>query len=421
MEQFVINGKAKLNGEVTIDGAKNSALPLIAASILPDEPVTLTNVPEVSDVYNMLNALKDIGATISEFKNNKVTIDGSTINSTEVAYENIKKIRASYYLIGALLAKFGKASVPMPGGCDLGNRPIDQHLKGFRKLGAIVKLNHGIINTIAPKGHLIGRIIFLDIVSVGATINIMLAASKAIGTTTIINAAKEPHIVDVANLLIEMGVKVSGAGTDRIKIEGVKNLKGTTHKVIPDQIEAATFMIAAAATNGKVTLTNVEPVHLLPITSKLIETGCNISSTYNTITVEGPERLNPITLVTSPHPGYPTDAQPQMTAALCLSTSHASVIKETIFTGRFNYVAELVKMGADIKTFDKIAVVTGVKNLQGAIVEASDLRAGAALIIAGLMAEGTTYVRNIHFIKRGYVNIDQKLKKLGADIVLEQY
>lgn len=422
MEQYVIKGKNKLSGTVVIDGAKNAVLPLIAAAILPNEPVTLTNVPEVSDVINMLNALKEIGATISPFIDNTVTIDGSTITTTDVSYENIKKIRASYYLIGALLAKYGKANVPMPGGCDLGNRPIDQHIKGFKRLGAVVNVTHGFIEAHASKDHLIGRSIFMDIVSVGATINVMLAASMAEGLTIITNAAKEPHVVDVANLLVKMGVEISGIGTDRIKIVGNRNLKGVTHEVIPDQIEAATFMLAAAATGSEITLKNVDPADLIPVSAKLMDAGCVIETTENTLTIKAPEKLKAISVATAPHPGYPTDAQPQMTAALCnMAFNDTSVIKENIFVGRFNYIAELVKMGADIKVYDKIAVVTGVEKLQGAIVESSDLRAGAALIIAGLMAEGTTYVRNIHFIKRGYNNIEKKLQGLGANITLETY
>lgn len=422
MEQFLIKGKNKLKGTVRIDGAKNAALPLIAAAILPKRPVTLTNVPEVSDVFNMLNALKEIGATVSELNNGKVTIDGSTINKTTISYENIKKIRASYYLIGALLASFNKAQVPMPGGCDLGNRPIDQHLKGFRKLGANVFCRHGIIDAKAGKEGLVGKTIFMDIVSVGATINIMLAASTAKGTTTIINAAKEPHVIDVAIFLNKIGVNVRGAGSDRIRITGNTELLATSHEVIPDQIEAATFMIAAAGTGSTITLENIVPSHLIPISSKLIEAGCIITNTDTTITVSGPEKLIPISVITNPHPGFPTDAQPQITAALTnVEEGRTSIIKENIFTGRFNYIAELVKMGAEITTYDKLATITGNGPLQGAIVESPDLRAGAALIIAGLMAEGETYIRNIHFIRRGYANIDEKLRKLGADIQVCNY
>lgn len=425
-EQYIIHGGKKLHGNVSIEGSKNAALPLIAAAIIPDEPVTLTNVPNVSDTQNMINALKEIGAEINIFNNKEnsfsVTINGASINKTKIKYDNIKKIRASYYLIGALLAKRGEADVPMPGGCDLGNRPIDQHIKGFKRLGTSITLNQGYIIARTINEKLVGRNIFMDVISVGATINIMLAASRAKGMTVIINAAREPHVVDVAEMLIEMGVEIKGAGTGRIRIIGKENLKGTTHKVIPDQIEAATYMIAAAATGGNITLNNIVPSHLSSVSAKLIEAGCCIETTKDSLTINAPDKLSPVSVITNPHPGYPTDAQPQIAAALTLvREGEVSVIKENIFGSRFCYVAELLKMGADIQVIDNIAVIRGVKKLGGAIVEAPDLRAGAALIIAGLMSSETTYVRNIRYIKRGYSHIDEKLRKLGTDIMLEEY
>lgn len=424
MEQYVIKGGKKLNGTVEIGGSKNAALPLIAAAIISDEPVSLTNIPNVSDTRNMLSALAKIGVTIEELEVTEtsisVTIDSSTLDYTRIEYENIKKIRASYYLIGALLAKKGEAEVPMPGGCYLGNRPIDQHIKGFRRLGATVTINHGYVKAKNQHNALVGRNVFMDVISVGATINIMLAASKAKGVTTIINAAREPHVVDVANFLIEMGVDIKGAGTGRIKITGTNYLKGTTHKVIPDQIEAATFMIATAATGGDVTLINVNPSHLSSVIAKLTEAGCIITAKDDSLRINVTEKLNPVSVLTNPHPGFPTDAQPQMVAALSLANNNgASIIKENIFGNRFNYVAELSKMGANIQVLDNVAVIQGVEKLESAIVEAPDLRAGAALIIAGLAAQGTTYVRGVKFIKRGYSTIDKKFKTLGANIQLE--
>lgn len=425
-EQFVIHGGNKLNGNVSIEGSKNAALPLIAAAIIPDEPVTLTNVPNVSDTQNMLNALREIGAEISVFDDNEnsfsVIINGANINKTKIKYDNIRKIRASYYLIGALLAKRGAADVPMPGGCDLGNRPIDQHIKGFKKLGTSISLHQGYIIARTINDGLVGRNIFMDVISVGATINIMLAASRAKGTTVIINAAREPHVVDVAEMLIGMGVDIKGAGTGRIRITGKEVLYGTIHRVIPDQIEAATYMIAAAATGGDVTLNNVIPAHLSSVSAKLIEAGCHIETTENSLRIQAPDKLSPVSVITNPHPGYPTDAQPQIAAALTLiQPGEVSIIKENIFGSRFCYVAELLKMGADIQVIDNIAVIKGVKELGGAIVEAPDLRAGAALVIAGLIASGTTYVRGVRYIKRGYSHIEEKLRKLGADISLQEY
>ncbi len=424
MEQYVIKGGKKLNGTVEIGGSKNAALPLIAAAVISDESVTLTNIPNVSDTRNMLSALTKIGVTVEEIEATEtsiaVKIDSSTLDCTRIEYENIKKIRASYYLIGALLAKKGNAEVPMPGGCDLGNRPIDQHIKGFKRLGASVSINHGYVKAETHNDTLVGRNVFMDVISVGATINIMLAASKAKGVTTIINAAREPHVVDVANCLIEMGVDIKGAGTGKIKIVGTHYLKGTTHKVIPDQIEAATFMIATAATGGDVTLLNVAPSHLSSITAKLTEAGCVITAKENSLRINVSERLHPVSVLTNPHPGFPTDAQPQIVAALSLAKNcGASIIKENIFGSRFNYIAELTKMGANIQVLDNIAVIQGVKTLESAIVEAPDLRAGAALIIAGLAAKGTSYVRGVKFIKRGYSKIDEKLRVLGANIQLE--
>lgn len=419
MKQYIIYGGKQLSGEVYVSGAKNAALPVIAAAIIPNEPVVLKNIPEVSDVYYMLDALRELGATVSEFKNNTVTINGSSIKTTTVSAESMRKIRASYYLIGALLARNGKAKVPMPGGCSIGNRPIDLHLKGFRKLGAKISISHGNVVAKTEGNDLLGTSIFMDTISVGATINIMLAASRASGITTIINAAKEPHVADVANMLRSMGVKIEGIGTDRIRIHGTKNIHGTKYTIIPDQIEASTYMIAAAATKSKITIKGTEPLHLTPIIEKLTEAGCAINIFGKDITITGPKTLKPTNIVTNPHPGFPTDCQPQITAALSMcKKDDVCVVKENIFSGRFGYVAELVRMGADIKVYDQVAVITGIEKLQGTTVEPTDLRAGAALIIAGLMAEGQTIINNVHFIERGYDKIDKKLKGLGADIEL---
>ncbi|SEQ40706.1 UDP-N-acetylglucosamine 1-carboxyvinyltransferase [Lachnospiraceae bacterium RM5] len=413
MEQYVIKGGAKLQGEVDISGAKNAALALIAAAIMTEDKVTITNLPDVRDINVLIESIQDIGAIVDRVDRNQVVIDGSKISSVTVDYEFIKKIRASYYLLGALLGRFNKAEVALPGGCDIGTRPIDQHIKGFNALGARVMIEHGMIKTKADE--LIGSHIYMDVVSVGATINVMLAAALANGRTVIENAAKEPHVVDVANMLNSMGANIKGAGTDVIRIKGVESLHGTEYAVIPDQIEAGTFMFAAAATRGNVLLKNVIPKHLEAISSKLLEIGCTIEEYDDAVRVIGNDNLRSTHVKTLPYPGYPTDMQPQIAVTLAVSRG-TSIVTESIFENRFKYVAELVRMGANIKVEGNTAIINGVDELTGAEVSAPDLRAGAALVIAGLAAKGFTVVDDIIYIQRGYENFEVKLQKLGACI-----
>lgn len=413
MEQYVIKGGAKLQGEVDISGAKNAALALIAAAIMTEDKVTITNLPDVRDINVLIESIQDIGAIVDRVDRNQVVIDGSKICSVTVDYEFIKKIRASYYLLGALLGRFNKAEVALPGGCDIGTRPIDQHIKGFNALGARVMIEHGMIKTKADE--LIGSHIYMDVVSVGATINVMLAAALANGRTVIENAAKEPHVVDVANMLNSMGANIKGAGTDVIRIKGVESLHGTEYAVIPDQIEAGTFMFAAAATRGNVLLKNVIPKHLEAISSKLLEIGCTIEEYDDAVRVIGNDNLRSTHVKTLPYPGYPTDMQPQIAVTLAVSRG-TSIVTESIFENRFKYVAELVRMGANIKVEGNTAIINGVDELTGAEVSAPDLRAGAALVIAGLAAKGFTVVDDIIYIQRGYENFEVKLQKLGACI-----
>ncbi|MEE1250975.1 MAG: UDP-N-acetylglucosamine 1-carboxyvinyltransferase [Lachnospiraceae bacterium] len=413
MEQYVIKGGNPLVGEVEIGGAKNAALAILAAAIMTDETVTIENLPNVRDINVLLSAMEGIGAKIERVNAHKVKINGSLISNLSVDYEFIKKIRASYYLLGALLGKYKSAEVALPGGCNIGSRPIDLHLKGFRALGATVDIQHGLIAARAEK--LVGTHIYLDKVSVGATINIMMAASMAEGKTIIENAAKEPHVVDVANFLNSMGANIRGAGTDVIRIVGVEKLHKTEYSIIPDQIEAGTYMFAAAATKGDVTVKNVIPKHLEATTAKLIEVGCEVEEFDDAVRVVASKPLHHTQVTTLPYPGFPTDMQPQMSVVLGISEG-TSTVTESIFENRFKYVDELTRMGADIKVESNIAIINGVKGYTGARVSAPDLRAGAALVIAGLSADGITIVDDIHFIERGYEEFEKKLRTLGAQI-----
>ena len=400
-------------GEVEIGGAKNAALAIIAAAIMTDETILIENLPDVRDINVLLEAISGIGAIVERINRSTVKINGSTIGDVSVDYEYIKKIRASYYLLGALLGKYKHAVVPLPGGCDIGSRPIDQHLKGFTALGARVIINQGAID--AEADELRGSEIYLDVVSVGATINIMMAATLAHGRTTIENAAKEPHVVDVANVLNSMGANIKGAGTDVIRIVGVERLHKTEYSIIPDQIEAGTFMFAAAATGGDILLKNVIPKHLEATTAKLLEIGCEVQEFDDKVRVRANRRLRKTHVKTLPYPGYPTDMQPQIVVALSIADG-TSIVTESIFENRFKYVDELTRMGAMIKVQGNTAVIDGVNKLTGARVSAPDLRAGAALVIAGLAAEGITIVDDIVYIQRGYENFEGKLRSLGAEI-----
>ena len=413
MEKFVIRGGRRLTGEVEISGAKNAAVAIIPAVILSDEPCVIENVPAISDVNICLRILREMGADVQNLSRTSYKIDATKIQKFCVPYETARKMRASYYFLGALLGKFGKARVSMPGGCPLGDRPIDQHLKAFSALGAKYNLNQGMIDL--TSNGLRGGQIFLDVVSVGATMNAMLAAVRAEGLTIIENAAKEPHIVDLANFLNSMGANIMGAGTDVIKIRGVDSLHGTTYAVIPDQIEAGTFMVAAAATNGDVLIKNVIPKHLESITKKLEKIGVNVEQFDDSVRVwvDGP--LVKASVKTTPHPGFPTDMQPQIATLLTLAEG-TSIVTEGVWEQRFRYVAELRRMGADISVDGKVAVIEGTGKLMGAPVKACDLRAGAALIIAGLAASGVTEIEDIFHIERGYDCMEEKLRALGADI-----
>ena len=413
MERFVIKGGVALNGEVEIGGAKNAALGLLAAAIMTDEDVTIENLPDVSDINQLIDAIANIGATVNRIDRHTVTINGKTIRTHVVEYEQMRKIRASYYLLGALLGKFNKAEVALPGGCAIGSRPIDLHLKGFRALGADVITDHGMVNAQAER--LVGKHIFFDTSSVGATINVMLAAVRAEGKTVIENAAKEPHVVDIANMLNSMGANVRGAGTDKIRIEGVRELHGTVYSTIPDQIEAGTFMCAAAATGGEVLIKNVIPKHLECISAKLIEMGCTVIEYDDAVRVKAGDFIRSAKIKTLPYPGFPTDMQPQMAVVLTMANG-SSTVTESIFENRFKYVDELTRMGAIMKVEGNTAFITGVGSLAGAQVAAPDLRAGAALVIAGMAANGFTVVDDIVYIQRGYERFEEKLSGLGAII-----
>lgn len=413
MEQYVIKGGTPLHGEVEIGGAKNAALAILAAAVMTDETVTIENLPNVRDINVLLQAIEEIGARVERVNAHKVKINGSFIRDVKVDNEFIRKIRASYYLIGALLGKYKKAAVALPGGCDIGSRPIDLHIKGFRAMNAKVDIAHGLV--VAEAEQLTGTHIYLDKVSVGATINIMMAASMANGKTVIENAAKEPHVVDVANFLNSMGANIRGAGTDVIRIVGVEKLHKTEYSIIPDQIEAGTFMFAAAATGGDVLLRNVIPKHLEATTAKLLEVGCRVEEFDDAVRVIAEQKLQHTQVTTLPYPGFPTDMQPQMAVLLGIAEG-TSTVTESIFENRFKYVDELTRMGADIKVESNIAIISGVSRYTGARVEAPDLRAGAALVIAGLAAEGITVVDDIYYIQRGYEEFELKLASLGAEI-----
>lgn len=413
MEKFFINGHIPLKGEVNISGAKNAAVAIIPAVILSDGVCKIENVPNINDVTLMAHILEQMGATVKMINKSTFEIDAHNIKSHIASYDSVRRMRASCYLLGALLGRFHKASVSLPGGCDFGVRPIDQHLKGFSALGATHTVEGGLVNVTAEK--LIGDTVYMDVVSVGATINIILAAVKAEGTTIIENAAKEPHIVDLANFLNSMGAEISGAGTDSIKIKGVQYLSGTNYSIIPDQIEAGTYMVAAAATGGDVLIKNVIPKHLESITAKLQEMGVNVDEFDEAVRVYVNGPLNKCNVKTMPHPGFPTDMQPQITTLLSMANG-TSIVNENVWDNRFRYTDELNRFGSKISVDGKIAVVEGVPELVGTSVRALDLRAGAAMVIAGLAASGTTIIENVKHIERGYENIVEKLSKLGADI-----
>ncbi len=413
MEQYVIKGGNPLHGDVIIGGAKNAALAILAAAVMTDETVTIDNLPNVRDINVLLQAISEIGAKVERVNDHKVRINGSFIQDVRVDNDFIRRIRAGYYLIGALLGKYKKAEVALPGGCDIGSRPIDLHIKGFRAMGADVDIAHGNIRVEA--GSLKGTHIYLDKVSVGATINIMMAAAMAEGKTVIENAAKEPHVVDVANFLNAMGANIRGAGTDVIRIVGVEKLHGTEYSVIPDQIEAGTFMFAVAAAGGDVVVRNVIPKHLEATTAKLLEVGCEVEEFDDSVRVISSGKLTHTQVTTLPYPGFPTDMQPQMAVLLAIAEG-TSTVTESIFENRFKYVDELTRMGADIKVESNIAIINGVKKYTGARVNAPDLRAGAALVIAGLAADGVTIVDDIHFVERGYEKLEEKLRRIGASI-----
>lgn len=414
MDKLVIHGQRRLKGEVTISGAKNAALGVLPAALLSCDICTIENVPDILDIKILRRIMESLGTRFEDIDNNTIRIDTRNVNSYQATTEDMHKLRGSYYLMGALLGRFNKAVVTFPGGCNLGVRPIDQHIKGFESLGAKVEIEHGLIKLSAEK--LVGASIYLDVVSVGATINIMLAAVRAEGVTTIENAAREPHIVDIANFLNAMGANIKGAGTDIIRIRGVKQLKcNVVHSIIPDQIEAGTFMIAAAATQGDVLVKNVIPKHMESLTAKLMEMNVNVEEFDDSIRISAGDKLNNVNIKTLPYPGFPTDLQPPA-AILLLRAQGISTITEGIFENRFQYIEELRRMGAKIRVEGRIAVIEGGYPLTGAPIKALDLRAGAACVIAGLIAEGETEVFNIHYIDRGYERMVEKFQSLGADI-----
>lgn len=413
LDKFVITGGISLNGEVTISGAKNAAIAIIPAAILSDGVCRIENIPNITDVNSITRILYDMGAKIRVPNKSTIEIDPSGVHTYVASEELARHMRGSYYLMGALLGRFHHAVVTMPGGCDFGVRPIDQHLKGFAALGAKYHIEGGMVDIYAEK--LTGNNIYLDVASVGATANIMLAAARAEGTSVIENAAKEPHIVDLANFLNSMGADIRGAGTDVIKIVGVRKLIGTNYSIIPDQIEAGTYMVAAAATSGNVLVRNVIPKHLESVSAKLEEMGVTVDEFDDSIRVSRRAKLNKCNIKTMPHPGFPTDMQPQIAVLLSLAEG-TSIINESVWDNRFRYVDELKRMGAQISVDGKLAVVEGIDHLDAAPVKATDLRAGAALVIAGLCAQGITQIENIEQIERGYENIEGKLRSLGADI-----
>ena len=415
MTKYVIHGGKPLFGEIEISGAKNAAVAIIPAALLIDGVCRIENIPQISDVTLILNILQELGADVRTVNRTTVDIDCSHIHNRKVPEELARKIRASYYLIGALLGRFGSAQVPPPGGCDFGGRPIDQHIKGFVAMGADVNVNGGFIHAKARMGRLVGSQVYLDMVSVGATMNIMLAATLAEGLTVIENAAKEPHIVDLANFLNSMGADIMGAGTDVIKIRGVDRLTGGTYSIIPDQIEAGTYMAAVAATGGEVLIDNVIPKHLECITAKLLEMGVEVEERDDAVLVRRKGPLSRTNVKTLPYPGFPTDMQPQIAAVLCLAQG-TSVLTEGVWDNRYRYVDEFRRMGAQIQVDGKVAVIEGVPQLSGAKLRACDLRAGAAMVIAALAAQGVSEISCIHHIERGYEDIVRKLSNVGADI-----
>ena len=413
MDNFVINGGHELFGEVNISGAKNAAVAIIPAALLAEDTVRIENIPQISDVHLIIEILSRMGAEIKVVNKNTLDINTTNINYQSIPYELTSHFRASYYLIGAMLGRFSKADVALPGGCDFGVRPIDQHVKGFKMLGAQVDIIDGVVCAKAEK--LVGTPVYMDVVSVGATINIMLAAVKARGLTVIENAAKEPHIVVLANFLNSMGADVRGAGTDVIKIRGVEKMHGCTYSIIPDQIEAGTYMVAAAACGGDVLVKNVIPKHLESITAKLEEAGAEVIEYDDAVRVTRFKALSKCNVKTMPHPGFPTDMQPQMAVLLSIANG-TSILSESVWDNRFQYVQQLLRMGADIQVDGKVAVIVGVPRLDGTTVRATDLRAGAAMIIAGLVAEGTTTVEDTIYVERGYEDVVEKFSALGADI-----
>lgn len=413
LDKFVIKGGNRLTGEVTVSGAKNAAIAIIPATVLSDGICRIENIPNITDVNSITRILYDMGAKVRNINKTTLEIDASSVHTYIASEELARQMRGSYYLMGALLGRFHHAVVTMPGGCDFGVRPIDQHLKGFAALGAKYRIEGGMVDVYADK--LVGNNIYLDVASVGATANIILAAAKAEGTTVIENAAKEPHIVDLANFLNSMGADIRGAGTDVIKIFGVQHLNGTSYSIIPDQIEAGTYMVAAAATSGDVLIHNIIPKHLESISAKLEEMGVNVEEFDDSVRVSRNGKLNKCNIKTMPHPGFPTDMQPQIAVLLSLAQG-TSIINENVWDNRFRYVEELKRMGAQISVDGKLAVIEGVDHLDAAPVKATDLRAGAALVIAGLCADGLTQIENIQQIERGYENIEGKLRSLGADI-----
>lgn len=413
MEQYIVKGGNPLKGEVSIGGAKNAALGILAAAIMTDETVTIENVPNVRDTKVLLQAIEGIGAKVKKVYNNSVQINGGSICDINVDYEYIKKIRASYYLLGALLGKYKESQVALPGGCNIGSRPIDQHIKGFKALGANVDISYGMIHAKADK--LQGNHIYFDVVSVGATINVMMAACMAEGNTILENAAKEPHIVDVANFLNAMGANIKGAGTDVIRIKGVSRLHGCTYSIIPDQIEAGTFMFASAATGGDIIVKDVIPKHLESISAKLLEMGCTVIEGDDCVRVIGADKLKCTNVKTLPYPGFPTDMQPQIAVVLAMAEG-SSIVTESIFENRFKYVDEISRMGANIKVEGNTAYIEGVSRFTGAQMSAPDLRAGAALVIAALAADGISEIEDIEYIQRGYEDFEGKIKGLGGVI-----
>ena len=415
LEKYIIHGGTALRGEVEISGAKNAAVAIIPAALMVDGVCRIENIPQISDTDMLLTILKELGAKIKFINKSTIEIDCTDVRYQDAPYDLMRKIRASYYLIGAMLGRFGSAKTTMPGGCNFGVRPIDQHIKGMTALGADVDVKNGFVYANARDGRLHGARIYLDKVSVGATMNIMLAAVLAQGRTIIENAAREPHIVDLANFLNSMGADVRGAGTDTIKVNGVDKLHGGSYAIIPDQIEAGTYMVAAAATGGEVLVKNVIPRHLECISAKLRETGTIVQEYEDSVLVKGASTLRRVNIKTLPYPGFPTDMQPPMGALMCMAKG-TSVITEGVYDNRYKYTNELRKMGAEIQVDGRVAVIEGGKRLTGAPVHACDLRAGAAMVIAGMCATGTTVVEDVRFIERGYENFVGKLKALGADI-----